>query len=60
MMPYEVSEQIIAEVNDGAYFSYFSWQGKVPALIVALRQLPVSYGHFLEWFAKHGSHIIMR
>lgn len=31
----------------------------MPALVVALRELPISYGHVLEWFAKANSHMAL-
>lgn len=31
----------------------------MPALVVALRELPVSYGHVMDWFAKANAHLVV-
>ncbi|KAF8859136.1 hypothetical protein BDZ45DRAFT_366364 [Acephala macrosclerotiorum] len=31
---------------------YFKWNRTMPALVVALRKLPVSYDHILKWFQR--------
>lgn len=30
----------------------FYWEGKMPALVIALRPLKISDGHVLEWLAN--------
>ena len=60
-MPYEIRDKIFSEVHDddNAY-PHFYWEGKMPALVVALRPLKISYGHVLEWLAKFCSNIHMQ
>jgi hypothetical protein len=48
-LPYEMREKIFGEVEADTE-SYFTWKGSVPALVVALRPLKLSYEHVLEWF----------
>jgi hypothetical protein len=36
---------------------YFKQQRMMPALVVALRPLPASYQHVLQWLAKFNEHI---
>ncbi|KUJ09371.1 uncharacterized protein LY89DRAFT_741087 [Mollisia scopiformis] len=32
--------------------SLFRWKGRAPAIVQALRSLPVSYNHALQWYAR--------
>lgn len=56
--PYEVRDMIFAGV-DIRDFSYFRWYGTIPALVVALRGLPTSYEHVLQWFRYRNTVIFL-
>ncbi|KAL2062386.1 hypothetical protein VTL71DRAFT_6652 [Oculimacula yallundae] len=58
-MPYEIRERIFAEANKNPFPNQVSWRGKMSALVIALRPLPLSYSHVLEWLAHFSGHIFM-
>lgn len=55
-LPYELREKIFALVHQQMCStrckSYYERHRNMPALVVALRRLPNSYHHVLEWFRK--------
>jgi len=53
-LPTELREQIFEftdTVSDRV--PHFEWRGRLPALVVALRSLPISHAHVLEWVKKY-------
>lgn len=67
-IPDEIREKIYKELDllgpDGVVDihlsnSNFRRNHEMPALIVALRELPVSYGHVLDWFSRVNSHLVV-
>ncbi|CZR62966.1 uncharacterized protein PAC_12863 [Phialocephala subalpina] len=62
-LPFEIREKIFEDVKKSLDRSrrymggYFSWDGTMPPLVVALRPLPVSYEHVLKWFRKHNRYL---
>jgi hypothetical protein len=53
-LPFETRDHIFKEVDkfSDRGFHYFWWNGVMVPLIIALRSLPISYQHALQWFAK--------
>jgi len=67
-IPDEIREKIFKEVDSlgpdvttdvGGPSSYFRRSHEMPALVIALRELLVSYGHVMGWFAKANSHMVI-
>jgi hypothetical protein len=59
-LPTEIRDKIFDNLEDEPlYESYFKGNGSVPALVVALRSLPLSYEHFLQRFAENSSAIVI-
>ena len=57
-LPFEIRDTIFDNLEDESLCgSYFKWNGSVPALVVALRSLPLSYEHVLQRFANYSSAI---
>lgn len=57
-LPVEIRDKIFDNLEDESlYGSYFKWNGSVPALVLALRSLPLSYEHVLQRFANYSSAI---
>lgn len=64
-LPVEIREQIFDEVGkqQGAYGpgnGYFCYRGEMPELVIALRSLPKSHAHILQWFAKMNTSILLK
>jgi hypothetical protein len=71
-IPYELREQIFASIDgftepehypspigSSKYFRRAPiGPSPMPALVVALRTLPLSYSHVMEWFTKANYHIV--
>ncbi|KAE8454585.1 hypothetical protein EG329_000208 [Mollisiaceae sp. DMI_Dod_QoI] len=58
-LPFEIRDQIFSEVNKCLGYPYFHWDTSMPQLVVALRTLPKSYEHVLQWFAKQNSRVFL-
>ncbi|KUJ09369.1 uncharacterized protein LY89DRAFT_676167 [Mollisia scopiformis] len=57
-LPPEIRDQIFANLNESTKYCkflrkpYFLWDRRLPPLVVALRSLPRSHDHALQWVAK--------
>jgi len=53
ILPFDMREAIFAEIHESTPAEpYFTWRGSMPALIIALRPLKLSYGHVMRWFER--------
>ncbi|KUJ09373.1 uncharacterized protein LY89DRAFT_788250 [Mollisia scopiformis] len=61
-LPFELRAQVFQEVDrqylQSKQVSYFKWRLSMPAIVIALRQRPISYYHALQWFAKENTPLI--
>lgn len=51
VLPFELREQIFSEFEENKWGRW--WNNGPTAIVKALRTLPISYSHILQWFARH-------
>lgn len=65
-LPYELRQKIFALLDNKKFYKVVRTKHSdrssgyfynVPPLVIALRSLPLSYSHVLEWFGKYNTHL---